>query len=116
MSDTQTTKAAETARVKQKTEDRPPPEHEYAPSALAATLFRAAGSDDPTTPPDHLARVVGRLTAPHQAGFLLQCQRRYGNAYVQRIISSRDNGHSPLERQAYTQEEPTARQITAPDV
>src|SRR5215467_3019968 len=116
MGDTQTPKAAETARVKQKTEDRPPPEREYAPSAFAATSFRAAGSDDPTAPPHHLARVLGRLTAPHQTGFLLQCQHRYGNAYVQRMISSRDNAHSPLEQQVYTQEEPTAREITAPDV
>ena len=117
MGDTQTTKAAETTRVKQKTEDRPPPEREYAPSAFAATLFRAAGSDDPTTPPDHLGRVLERLAAPHQPGFLLQCQRRYGNAYVQRMISSRDNGHSsPLKQQAYTQEEPIAQQITVPDV
>ena len=92
MGDTQTTKAAETTRVKQKIEDRPPPERDMQSSAFAATLFRAAGSDDPTTPPDHLGRVLGRLAAPHQPGFLLQCQRRYGNAYVQRMISSRDNG------------------------
>ena len=119
MGDTQTTKAAETARVKQKTEDRPPHEHEYAPSAFAeATLFRAAASDDPTIPPQHMARVLRRLTTPHQkTGFLLQCQRHYGNAYVQRMVSSRDNGHSsPLKQEAHTQEEPIARQITAPDV
>ena len=67
MGDTQTTKAAETTHVKQKTEDRPPHEREYAPSAFAdATLFRATGSDDPTTPPQHLARVLRRLTTPHQ--------------------------------------------------
>ena len=115
MGDTQTTKAAETTHVKQKTEDRPPHEREYAPSAFAdATLFRATGSDDPTTPPQHLARVLRRLTAPRQTGFLLQCQRRYGNAYVQRLISSRDNGHSsPLKQEAHTQEEPIARQVTA---
>ena len=73
MGDTQTTKAAETMRVKQKTEDRPPHEREYAPSAFAeATLFRAAASDDPTTPPQHMARVLRRLAAPHQkTGFLL---------------------------------------------
>jgi len=116
MGDTQTTKAAETTRVKQKTEDRPPPEREYAPSAFAATLFRAAGSDDPTTPPDHLGRVLGRLATPHQPGFLLQCQRRYGNAYVQRMISSRDKRHSPPPEQDATEEEPIARRIAAPDV
>jgi Domain of unknown function (DUF4157) len=116
MGDTQTTKAAETTRVKQKSEDRPPHEREYAPSAFAeATLFRAAASDDPTTPPQHMARVLRRLTAPHQkTGFLLQCQRHYGNAYVQRMVSSRDNGHSsPLEREAYRQEVPIAPQVTA---
>ena len=115
MGDTQTTKAAETTRVKQKTEDRPPHEREYAPSAFAeATLFRAAASDDPTTPPQHMARVLRRLTAPHQTSFLLQCQRHYGNAYVQRMVSSRDNGHSsPLEQEAYTPEEPIAPQVTA---
>ena len=119
MGDTQTTKAAETVRVKQKTEDRPPHERESAPSAFAeAKLFRAAASDDPTTPPQHMARVLRRLAAPHQkTGFLRQCQRRYGNAYVQRMISSRDNEHSsPLKQEAHTQEEPIVRQITAPDV
>jgi hypothetical protein len=115
MGDTQTTKAAETTRVKQKSEDRPPHEREYAPSAFAeATLFRAAASDDPTTPPQHMARVLRRLASPHQTGFLLQCQRHYGNAYVQRMVSSRDDGHSSLlEQEAYTQEEPIARQVTA---
>jgi hypothetical protein len=87
MGDIQTTKAAETPRVKQKTEDRPPHEHEPAPRAWAeATLFRAAASDDPRTPPRHLARVLRRLTVPQQTTFLLQCQRHYGNAYVQRMV------------------------------
>ena len=116
MGDTQTTKAAETTRVKQKSEDRLPHEREYAPSAFAeATLFRAAASDDPTIPPQHMARVLRRLTTPHQkTGFLRQCQRHYGNAYVQRMVSSRDNGHSsPLEPEASTQEEPIAPQLTA---
>src|SRR5262245_41247389 len=109
MGDTQITKAAETVRVTQKIEDRPPHEREYVPSAIAeAVLLRAAASDDPTTPPQHLARVLRRLTAPHQAGFLLQCQRHYGNACVQRMVSSRDNGHSSrLE-----QEQPIARKAT----
>src|SRR5215510_10217232 len=108
MGDIQTTKAAETTRVKQKTEDRPPHEREYAPPACAETmLFRVAANDDPGTPPQHMARALRRLTAPQQTTFLLQCQRRYGNAYVQRMVSSRDKGHSsPLEQEAYTQEEP----------
>jgi hypothetical protein len=115
MGDTQTTKAAEPTRVQHKTEDRPPPERENAPRAFAeATLFRAAAGDDPATPPHHLARVLGRLTAPNQTSFLLQCQRHYGNAYVQRMVSARNNGHSlPLEQEAFTQEEPIARQVTA---
>src|SRR5262245_36726752 len=82
MGDTQTTKAAETTRVKHKTEDRLPHEREYAPRVLAeATLFRAAAGDDPRTPPQHMARVLRGLTAPQQTTFLLQCQRHYGNAY-----------------------------------
>lgn len=61
MGDAQTTKAAETTRVKQKTEDRPPPERENASRAFAeATLFRAAASDDPTTPPQHLRHIWGQ--------------------------------------------------------
>lgn len=110
MGDSQTTKAAETTRVQHKMEERPPPERVDASRAFAeATLFRAAASDDPTTPPQHLARVLRRLTATHQTGFLLRCQRHYGNAYVQRMVSSRDNGHSSL----LEQEEPIARQVTA---
>ena len=114
MGDTQTTKAAEPTLVQHKTEERPPPERENAPRAFAdATLFRAAASDDPTTPPQHLARVLRRLPAPHQTGFLLQCQRHYGNAYVQRMVSARNNGHSlPLEQEACTQEDPISRQVT----
>src|SRR5262249_21297143 len=78
--------------------------------AFAETaLFRAAAGDDPATPPQHLARVLRRLPLPHQTGFLLQCQRHYGNAYVQRMVSSRDNGHSSLMEQ----EKPIARQVTA---
>src|SRR6266568_3147217 len=93
MGDAQTTEAAETTRVKQKTEDRPPHERESAPRACAeALLFRAAVSDDPRTPPQHMAPVLRRLAAPQQTGFLLQCQRHYGNAYVQRMVSSLDNG------------------------
>ena len=50
-------------------------------------LVPSAGSDNPTTPPHHLARVLRRLATPHQTtGFLLQCQRRYGNAYVRRMV------------------------------
>jgi hypothetical protein len=81
-----------------------------------AKLFRAAASDDPTTPPQHVARVLRRLAAPHQTGFLLPCQRHYGNAYVQRMIASRDNGHASPPEQDVTEEEPIARRIAAPDV
>jgi hypothetical protein len=114
MGDAQTTKVAETTRVKQNAE-RPSPEREYAPRVFAETaLFRAATGDDPATRPQHLARVLRRLTLPHQTGFLLQCQRHYGNAYVQRMVSARNNGHSlPLGKEACTQEEPIARQVTA---
>jgi hypothetical protein len=89
MGDTPTTKVAETTGVKQKTADRLPHEPEAARRALAeATLFRAAVSDDPKTPPQHLARVFRRLSASQQSGLLLQCQRHYGNAYVQGLVSS----------------------------
>ena len=118
MGDAQTTKAAEPTRVQHKTEERPPPERENAPRAFGdATLFRAAASDDPATPPHHLARVLGRLTAPHQTSFLLQCQRHYGNAYVQRMVSARNNGHiSLLEQEANVQEQRITRQVMAPNV
>ena len=118
MGDAQTTKAAKPTRVQHKTQENPPPERENAPRAFGdATLFRAAASDDPATPPHHLARVLGRLTAPHQTSFLLQCQRHYGNAYVQRMVSARNNGHiSLLEQEANVQEQRITRQVMSPNV
>ena len=52
-----------------------------------------------TTPghrPKHMAPVLRRLAAPQQTGFLLQCQRHYGNAYVQRMVSSLDTDNSSV--------------------
>src|SRR5262245_60761336 len=111
MGNTQTINTAETTRVQQKTVERPPPEHKNAPRAFGdATLFRASASDEPATASHHLARILGRLTAPHQTSFLLQCQRHYGNAYVQRMVSARDDRHaSPLEQEADAQEQTIAR-------
>ena len=80
--------------------------------SVEAALFRTAGNDNPATPPHHLARVFGRLTMPHQTSFLLQCQRHYGNAYVQRMVASRKDGHaSPLEQEDKAQGEPIARRL-----
>ena len=108
MGDTQTTKAAEPTRVQHKTEERAPHERESAPRACAEARCSALQSvTTPATPPQHLAPVLRRLAAPQQTGFLLQCQRHYGNAYVQRMVSSLDNGHpSVLKKEEEEQSDP----------
>jgi hypothetical protein len=46
-----------------------------------------------------MAGVLRRLAASHRTSFLLQCQRHYGNAYVQRMVSYLDKGqHAVLKK------------------
>lgn len=111
MGATSTAKAAETTRVTQKAEDQALYEREHAPRAPAEVmLFGTAARSDPRTPPKDMSRVLRRLDAGQRAAFLLQCQRRYGNTYVQRVASGRAVTHpAPLQRGTNARERPAAR-------
>ncbi|MGE0642598.1 MAG: DUF4157 domain-containing protein [Nitrospira sp.] len=121
MGDTSTTKVAEPTRVKQKTEDRPRHEHEYAPRGYVdAVLFRSAAGDTSNTSPGNLSRVVRRLSSSHRTDLLLNAQRHYGNAHVQRMVARLEGDQAqpdPSEQSvgiASVEEPPTSTESLIP--
>ena len=106
MGDSKIAQTVEASKAAKPVRDAYSPESQLAPhhvSAIEMGLFHAAPVNGRGSSPQHLARVLRRVSPTHQSQLLRQCQRDYGNAYVQRLISqTQRDGTESFDHSAHT--------------